>query len=139
MVTLLSFDTPQALEEKGGWLNPETVQHFKNYARICFDHFGDRVKYWFTIHEPQIFAILGYGGKSLAPAHDEPICAPYLAMHHLLQAHAEAYHTYADEFKGRQAGKVGICLISVWFQPIDPESQIEIEAAQRASHFLVSV
>ena len=31
-----------------GWLCKDTISHFENYARFCYDKFGDRVKYWIT-------------------------------------------------------------------------------------------
>ena len=43
-VTLYHWDLPQALEDKGGWLNESVVvPAFVNYARTCYRAFGDRV------------------------------------------------------------------------------------------------
>lgn len=46
-VTLYHFDLPFTLVEKyNGWESRETVYAFERYAKVCFEHFGDRVKYW---------------------------------------------------------------------------------------------
>ena len=44
MVTLFHWDLPQALEDDGGWLNPSVVSRFNDYADLCFERFGDRVR-----------------------------------------------------------------------------------------------
>jgi len=49
-VTLYHWDLPQGLEDKyNGWLSSRIEDDFKHYADICFNAFGDRVKYWITV------------------------------------------------------------------------------------------
>ena len=38
MVTLYHWDLPLSLDEKGGWLNIETVKAFVEYVKFCFDN-----------------------------------------------------------------------------------------------------
>lgn len=51
VVTIYHFDLPLKLHEKGGWCNRNTINAFERYAKILFENFGDRVKYWLTINE----------------------------------------------------------------------------------------
>ena len=44
MVTLYHWDLPSALQDEGGWENETMVGYFKDFAELCFQRFGDRVR-----------------------------------------------------------------------------------------------
>ena len=48
-VVLLHYDLPYPIAMSGGWSNAYTADAFEDYARICFERFGDRVKLWSTL------------------------------------------------------------------------------------------
>ena len=55
VVTLYHFDLPYALVEKyNGWEDRRCVRAFERYARLCFETFGDKVKYWQAINEQNL-------------------------------------------------------------------------------------
>ncbi|SDX35328.1 beta-glucosidase [Amycolatopsis xylanica] len=66
-VTLYHWDTPQALEDTGGWLNRDTAERFAEYASIVGERFADRVKMWIPLNEPMVMSIYGYAIGEYAP------------------------------------------------------------------------
>ncbi|NOY78329.1 MAG: beta-glucosidase [Calditrichaeota bacterium] len=135
-VTLYHWDLPLALQlERDGWLNPAMPEIFRDYASICFEHFGDRVKHWITFNEPWVVAILGYGQGIFAPgrvSHSEP----YQAGHQILRAHALAVDHYRQKFQPRQGGQIGITNNCDWREPLT-DSASDKQAAQRALEFFL--
>ena len=130
VVTLYHWDLPAALDNLGGWLNPEIADWFAAYARIVFRALGDRVRTWATINEPWVVADAGYLHGVHAPGHANVFEAP-LASHNLLRAHAAAVRAYRSEGKGR----IGLV---VNLEPKIPatESPEDIDACDRADQYM---
>lgn len=103
LVTLYHFDLPQGIQDAGGWPNKKIVKWFKDYARICFELFGDMVKYWITINEPLEQCYQGYGIAQVAPGL-KSVEAEFLCAHHVILAHGEVYHLYNQKYRKTQKG-----------------------------------
>lgn len=89
MICLYHFDMPLHLAEKyNGFLGRHVVDSFVNYGKKMVDCFGDRVKYWITFNEQNLystsetFRIAGYlkGERT-----DDEL---YQISHHVMLAHA---------------------------------------------------
>jgi beta-glucosidase len=87
--TLFHWDLPQALEDKGGWLNRDTAYRFADYAALVADRLGDRVPRWITLNEPFIHMAFGYALGLHAPGHTLYFDA-LPAGHHQLLGHGLA-------------------------------------------------
>jgi len=128
--TLYHWEMPLALEMAyGGWLHPDSPQWFAGYARVCFEHFGDRVNRWLTINEPEAHSMCGYRWGVHAPgrvAHGNT--EPWLVGHHLLRAHALTADLYRREFQGADGGQIGLAISVHW-----PEPRSDSDADRRAS------
>jgi len=136
LATLYHWDLPQPLQDDGGgWLNPDIVQHFNDYADVCFQRFGDRVKRWLTFNEPYVVSWLGYGNGIFAPGVQSPATGVYIATHHIIKAHAAAWHTYDDIYRPLYQGQVSLTLDSDWKEPLDENNASDVAAAERAMQF----
>ncbi|XP_048426094.1 beta-glucosidase 12-like isoform X2 [Pyrus x bretschneideri] len=146
-VTLFHWDVPQALvDEYGGFLSARIVNDFQDFADLCFDQFGDRVKHWITLNEPRTVSNHGYAIGIHAPgrcsAWYNPNCTggdsstePYTVTHNQLLAHATAVKLYKDKYQACQNGTIGITVVSYWFEPAS-ETQWDRDAALRALDFM---
>ncbi len=88
-VTLCHYDIPQALEDKGGWVNREMTDWFAEYAGRMAHLFGSRVTKWMTINEPICIAKGHYGATIEPPGLGDPQAGAD-AAHHLMLGHAKA-------------------------------------------------
>ena len=89
-VTLFHWDYPQALENRGAWLNPDSPKWFREYAEVAASAFGDRVKDFIPFNEPQCFLGLGYQIGGMAPGVTRVNAELVPMVHNALKAHGEA-------------------------------------------------
>ncbi|MDQ2890427.1 MAG: GH1 family beta-glucosidase [Gemmatimonadota bacterium] len=95
-VTLYHWDLPAALDDRGGWLNPDCANWFADYARVMYRALGDRVPMWATLNEPWVVVDAGYLHGIHAPGHRNLFEAP-IAAHNLMRAHGAAVQAYRAE------------------------------------------
>jgi beta-glucosidase len=105
-VTLYHWDLPAALDDRGGWLNPDIAEWFGDYAATMFDALADRVPMWATINEPLVVMDGGYMNGNLAPGHRNMYEAP-IVTHNLLRAHGRG----VQAFRARNARDSRIGLV----------------------------
>lgn len=90
LVTLYHWDLPYSLYEKGGWKNPDIVGWFAEYVKVIVENLSDRVEYWITINEPQMFIGLGYLIGAHAPFEKNSPAELVGISHNVLKAHGMA-------------------------------------------------
>jgi len=126
-LTLYHWDLPQALEEKGGWVNRDTSYLFAEYAMDMHSALGDRVDAWTTLNEPWCSSFLSYIGGEHAPGIQEPEKG-LAAGHHLLLAHGLAIQELR---KADPALQLGITLNLTVPDPVDPTNPADVDAARK--------
>lgn len=68
VLTLYHWDMPQALQDKyNGWESREVIGSFKKYCKALFERLGNKVKYWVTFNEQNVFTAMGYRWETHPP------------------------------------------------------------------------
>lgn len=138
MVTLYHWDLPIILHQMGGWTNPITAEYFAEYSRIAFKYFGEYVKTWITLNEPQSTCWGGYDSGSKAPGYTLAGLGLYECAYVHVLAHAKAYHIYDNEFRAQQKGRISIVIDSPWAEAASNSSE-DVEAAQTEREFVLGL
>jgi beta-glucosidase len=123
---LYHWDLPQALQERGGWLNRDTAARFADYAGIVARRLGDRVRHWTVLNEPNIHALFGHGVGGHAPGL-KGMPNMLAAIHHLNLAQGAGIAAVRAEGTGLRVGTI------ISLQPARPSSDRDADrrAAQR--------
>lgn len=133
-VTLFHWDLPQALEDRGGWLNRATVDAFRRYAEAVVHRLGDRVANWFTVNEIPCFIGNGYGNGYFAPGRRVSARELNQGYHHALLAHGHAVE--AVRAWGGPGARVGLAHNHLPPPPIPLcETDADINAARQVYEF----
>ncbi|WP_058306566.1 GH1 family beta-glucosidase [Gracilibacillus massiliensis] len=126
MCTLYHWDLPQALQDKGGWNNRETIDAFVNYAEVMFKEFSGKIKQWLTLNEPWCISFLSNFIGIHAPGNQDLQLATQIS-HHLLVAHGKTVKKFRElGFDGQ----IGFAPNTTWLEPYS-NRQEDIDACNR--------
>ena len=89
-ITMYHWELPQALQDKGGWLNESVIDWFGEYAKVVAENFSDICDYFITINEPQCVVGLGHLSGVHAPGKKLTVKETFQIAHNLLRAHGQA-------------------------------------------------
>jgi beta-glucosidase len=103
VATLFHWDTPQPLEDDGGWLNRDITHRFADYATLVGERLGDRVRMWMPLNEPMVVTMFGYAIGGHAPGRQLMFDA-LPAAHHQLLGHGLA----VQALRAAGASNIGI-------------------------------
>ncbi|MFC0241419.1 GH1 family beta-glucosidase [Rhodopseudomonas telluris] len=122
-ICLYHWDLPQALEDRGGWLNRDIVGWFADYARLVGRRYGHRVKHFATFNEPGIFSLFARSFGARDRTADDKL---HRWIHHVNLAHGAAVDALRETVKDAKIGLVSN------YQPICPSSDKPEDVAEAA-------
>ena len=132
-VTLFHWDFPLELYYRGGWLNPDSPEWFAEYTTAVVKRLGDRVRYYITLNEPQVFIGMGHFEGTHAPGDNLELGEMLQAGHHALLAHGRSVQAIRANCNSCQVGFAPVLM------PRLPASESEADvAAARYATFVVN-
>ena len=105
LLLLCIIDTPEVLHRDGDFLNRDNIIHFVNYAKFCFEEFGDEVDRWATFNEVWPVCSGQYLTGKFPPAIKFDYEKVIQSMHNMMIAHAKVVNVF-NEFGFN--GEIGI-------------------------------
>lgn len=127
-ITLYHWELPYELYKRGGWMNPQIVEWFGEYARLVAERFSDRVQHFFTLNEPQCFVGLGFLTGEHAPGLKAPVQDTFEMAHNAMKAHGRAVQTLRQY--GKQPLTIGYAPTGSMCYPKTDKPE-DIEAARK--------
>ena len=123
---LYHADLPMWVIDEGGIVDDRFVEWYTRYVSVCFQEFGDRVKYWSTVNEPMLMVFSPYSSARCVPFIKDQAQA-FKATHNMILAHFSAVRALREISPD---GKIGMVnnFCEVFSMNHDPE---DVEACER--------
>lgn len=103
-------------EDEGGFLNPKTDVHFREYMKVLAKNFANEVKYWIVLNEPESIASKSYLLGDWPPCKRNPFSATYFYYFRMVKWHKIGY----EEIKRvNDQALVGVAKPNVYIEPYD--------------------
>lgn len=111
-LTVWHFTLPRWLAEEGGVLSKDFPKYIARYAGKLAQEFGDDVKFWITLNEPEIFARNSYLFGDWPPEKDNPF-AYFRVLKNLVRAHREMHRAIRS---GAENASIGLSTDPTYFE-----------------------
>lgn len=140
LVTMSHYEMPIALTEKyNGWVSRELIPLFDKYARVLFNRYQSKVKYWITFNEMNMNLNSLYTGTgTLEDKVGNVEQAAYQASHHQFLASALAVKACHEIIPDAQIGCM-INRIESYAKTCKPEDQLQALKADQINTFYPDV
>lgn len=146
VITLQHFEMPWGLVKKyNGFMDKRVIDYFCRFASVCFERFGDRVKYWMTINEinnqaaqPIAHHMLQEGGVLIQDGDPKAEEMMYQSAINELIASAKAVQIGHAMNPGLMIG----CMIAnepLYGATCKPEDMLEMEKANQKRYWMLDV
>ncbi len=130
-LTLQHFTLPLWFSAIGGWTNLKSPGIFANFCKRCAKEYEGLVDVYFTINEPQVYALMAYT-NGVWPPNKKNYFLSLLVQINLMRAHVAAY----KQIKLISKTPVGVVKNIVWYEPHPTEGSFWDKLATKILFFL---
>ena len=130
--TVHHFTSPAWFTKKGGFMNERNLDHFKRYVEVLAKELSPHLKYWNTINEPAVYAVMGWMAGEFPPGHQD-VEETLDVLRNIIIAHADAYRILKENSPNDVL--VGIVKNMPHFVPSNPEDRLDIQMAAAQDKF----
>ncbi len=92
VLTCWHWTLPLWLEEEGGLMSKSIVVYFREYFKILAENFGNDVKYWITLNEPDVISYNSYLSGVWPPCKRNIFKTLYLYYFRMVNLHKVGYY-----------------------------------------------
>ncbi|XP_055842751.1 myrosinase 1-like [Episyrphus balteatus] len=125
IVTMFHWEMPVDIQKFGGFANSLIVEQFLDYAEELFNLFGDRVKTWLTINEPNQLCKSGYSMALGPPLIRAKGVGEYICFTNVLKAHGATYRMYREKFYEKQRGRLSLpCNVNYMYSKTNSTDEV---------------
>lgn len=140
VVTISHYEMPLGLVKKyGGWRDRKVVTFYERYAKVLFERYKEKVKYWMTFNEINIMVHIPFiGGGIILKDGENKNQVVYQAIHHQFIASALAVKACHEIIPDAKIG----CMIagaSTYPMTCNPDDALEAMKKDRNSLFFSDV
>lgn len=136
IVTLHHFTNPLWFVNKGGWQNKKVIRYFLRYVEKVVETLADKVNYWITINEPNVYTYHGFL-LGIWPPQEKSFLKAKMVMENLAISHIEAYRLIHIIYEKRNLSSslVSIAQNMQAFVPCSPSLKNKFAAYLRNRFF----
>ena len=115
VITLHHFTNPIWFEKLGGFEKESNIDFFVSFCKYVFKEYSNKVHFWCTINEPNVFVSQGYFSGIFPPGKQTPQLSS-IVLKNLLNAHVEVYYSLKKMENGSKV-KIGLVKNINQFEP----------------------
>jgi beta-glucosidase len=124
------FTQPRWFMAQGGWVNDRSPEIFEQFVVRAVETFGDLVRFWITINEPNLYMVLNYVWKTRPPGAGN-LTQGLRVARNIILAH---YRVYGTIHRLQPHGQVSLAHQWRLIVPANPNSALDRFAAWQANY-----